>query len=153
MEKRGRGPRGLGQALEKATREIFGERGFAEAGILRDWPRIVGAHMAEHSCPEKVSYGGTLGEATLHVRVDGGFATELQHLEPVVLDRINTYFGYRAIGRLSMVQGPLPKPAAKAPAEPARAAGPALRIEARDEGLRAALRDLDRARREERRKD
>ena len=104
--------------------------------------------MAEHSCPEKVSYGGALGQATLHVRVDGGFATELQHLEPVVLDRINTYFGYRAIGRLSMVQGPLPKPAAKAPA--ARAgdtAGPAISIEAQDGELRAALRDLDRARR------
>lgn len=41
----------------------------------------------------------------LHVRVAGAFALELQHLEPVVIERINAHFGHAAVARLKLTQG------------------------------------------------
>jgi hypothetical protein len=46
----------------------------------------------------------------LHLRVAPGFATEVQHLEPLIVERINSYYGFRAVGRLKLTQGPLPAP-------------------------------------------
>ena len=45
-------------------------------------------------------------DGVLHVRVVGGAATELQHLEPQVVERINAYFGYAAVGRLKLLHTP-----------------------------------------------
>ena len=48
----------------------------------------------------------------MHLRVaSGGLAMELQHFEPVLVERINAYFGYPAVARVKLIQGPLPAPA------------------------------------------
>lgn len=87
------------------------KRGFSQTEILSRWPTIVGPLLGEHSCPERLTFEREKASgATLLVRVEGAFGLELQHLSPQVIDRINTYFGYRAVARLSILQGPLPKP-------------------------------------------
>lgn len=146
--KRGRGPRGLAAIMSKATRPLFRARGFDAAGLLTDWPDIVGRPLADFTQPERLGRDGALS-----VRVaDGGWALELRHLEPVVLERIAGYVGHRAVTRLALVQGPLPHP----PSAPRRRrprdldAGEEAALRARladagDPGLRAALERLGRA--------
>ena len=103
------GPRSLGTILPKASAAAFRKRGFAHARILSGWREIVGEAIAAGSCPERLSFAREeRGGATLRIRVSGGLALELQHLEPIVVERINTHFGYRAVERLSLVQGPAP---------------------------------------------
>ena len=125
MTGRGRGPRALAATVANITRPLFSRRGFADGAIVNEWPAIVGAHFAAHSAPEKiVAASGGGAEGTLHVRIDSGsLAIELQHLEPLLIERINGYFGYRAVARLRLLQGPLPKsrkasPPAARPLEP-----------------------------------
>jgi hypothetical protein len=111
------GMRALAETIAKLTRPAFGRRGFAGGAIIAEWSAIVGESLANHSAPEKVSYppGGTT-EGTLQLRIArGGLATELQHLEPVLIERINGYFGYRAVARLRFVHGPLPERASPKP--------------------------------------
>ena len=119
MTTRGRGPRALAGVLRKVTRPIFGKRGFAGGAVVTEWPTIVGRHLAAHTVPERIAYqGGGHDSGVLHLRVDSGsLATELQHLEPQLLERINGYFGYRSVERLRIVHGPLPP--AEAPPRPA----------------------------------
>jgi hypothetical protein len=80
--------------------------------------------------------------------VSGALALELQHLEPQVLERINGYFGYRAVGRLKIYQGPVPGPPTPhpPPAPPPTAEAEAeigdLLSSVEDDGLREALRGL-----------
>ncbi len=93
----------LARAVGKVTRSAFGRQGFAEARVLTDWPAIVGPDLAADCLPESLSANGVL-----RIRVARGRALELQHLEPQLLDRIATFFGYRAVNRISLVQGPLP---------------------------------------------
>ena len=107
--------RPVASALHKVTEKIYRKRGFASAGVLDNWPAIVGEDLARHSMPERLG-----GDGTLRLRVDGPLATELKHLEPQILERIASYFGYRAVNRLSLIQGPLDIPP-KEKSKPARA--------------------------------
>jgi hypothetical protein len=107
--RRGGGPRAIAGSLTQVTREVFGRRGLADGAILNDWPLIVGEHLARHSLPEKVQFPrGTRAGGTLYLRIDNGsMATELLHLEPLVIERINGYFGFKAVAGLRISQGPL----------------------------------------------
>jgi len=105
-----KGPRTLAESVSKVTRPIFARRGFADGAIVADWSAIVGDRLAGHSAPEKVDFPrGDRTDGTLTLRVDAsGLATELQHLAPQLIERINGFFGYAAISRLRFVHGPLP---------------------------------------------
>ncbi len=103
--------RTISASVEKITKPIFGKRGFGEAAIVTDWPHIVGATLARHTVPEQISFprsGRTNG--MLKLKIDSSaLALELQHLTPQLIDKINTYFGYGAVGRIQIVQGPVPE--------------------------------------------
>jgi hypothetical protein len=149
----GHGPRALAATVDRLTRPIFRHRGFAEGAILTDWPAIVGDNLAKRTAPEKVVPAGPRGEGTLHLRIeDGALALELQHLEPVLIERVNGYFGYRAVSRLRMIQGPLPPPKqmprgrSRAPLTPAAQAHlDDLLAGIEDDELRARLQSLGQA--------
>jgi len=101
----------LGSLLPKVARPVLGRQGLAAGGIVADWPSIVGVQLAECCVPMRLVFPpGERSAGTLHLRVQGSLALELQHLEPVVLERINGYFGYRAVVRLRIQQGPVPRP-------------------------------------------
>jgi len=151
--KRGGGLRALGATLPKVTGRLFGRRGFAEGGLIADWPEIVGQELAAVCLPSRLSFPrrDLRREATLTLRVALGHALTLQHLEPVILERVNGYLGYAAVARLRLHQGPLgaprrePKRTAPMP-NPADAARLSARLaEIEDEALRAALGRLGRA--------
>lgn len=147
------GMRSLAETVAKLTRPVFGRRGFAGGAIIAEWPAIVGESLANHSAPERVSYPpGSTTEGTLRLRIArGGLATELQHLEPVLIERINGYFGYRAVARLQFVHGPLPersspKPPSTRPltAEEEKQLSDHL-VDVEDPKLRHVLEDLGRS--------
>ena len=80
------------------------------------------------------------------VRVEGGFALELQHVGAMVIERVNTHLGWRCVGRLLLRQGPLgaarPAPRRKPTDDPqARAEAERTSASIEDEGLRTALRE------------
>ena len=105
--KRG-GMRAAATILPGVTRRAFARRGFSRTAVVTEWPAIVGDALAAETIPERLVFprGGRAG-GTLHIRVGGAFATELQHLEPLVIERINRHFGYAAVARLAIVQGPI----------------------------------------------
>ena len=133
------GMRALGAAVARITAPAFRRRGFAEAGILNDWSHIVGSQLASQTEPERLSFArGTRVDGTLRIRVSGAWATELQHLAPQVIERVNSYFGYRAVDRLAILQAPLSQTAEAEPTRPAKrrheVAQPALAQPALDSG-------------------
>ena len=100
----------LGKSISKLTQVSFSKRGFADGEILHQWPTIVGEMLGKASHPDKVVYPkGLNGNGTLQLRVgNSGLALDIQHMEPMILDRINSHFGYRAISRIKIIQAPLP---------------------------------------------
>ncbi len=112
-------PKTIGDCIEPLTRPVFKTQGLAGTRIITDWAKIVGPAMAARCIPQKLSFPQqkTVG-GTLTIAVESGFATELQHLQPMILDRLATYFGYKAVSRI-VISHTLPKPAAEPkPAKP-----------------------------------
>jgi hypothetical protein len=139
----------LGETVSAVAGPMLGRRGFAGSRVAAEWASIVGEPLAARSLPERVTRAaGDQGGGTLHVRIaSGALAVELQHLEPVIVERINTYFGYQAVARLKLLHGPIPErrverapPRILAPADEEAVAGLVAGIE--DPTLRQALRDL-----------
>tara|TARA_R110000787_G_scaffold43688_2_gene107031 strand:+ start:13854 stop:14363 length:510 start_codon:yes stop_codon:yes gene_type:complete len=108
------GPRAIASLVGKSSRAALVRRGFAQADILTHWPTIVGPNLANCSSPEKLNYSRQKNsEATLRIRVAPGWAPEFQHFEPLIIERINSFFGYRAIAKLQLIQAPIKRPEAK----------------------------------------
>ncbi len=147
------GMRALAATLPAITRRALGRRGFAEGGLIADWPSIVGAAIATRCQPVKLSLArpGRRQDGALMLRVEPGFALELQHLTPQIIERVNGHYGYAAIARLTLQQGPLGA-ARRRPPAPKRPLGAAEEAELQqqvatveDEELRGALERLGRA--------
>jgi hypothetical protein len=151
QDRRSGGFKALAATVERFTKPIFGKRGLADGAIAAQWPQIIGDTLANVTMPEKVSYPrGDRRGGTLYLRVaNGSFATELIHLEPQLIERINRYFGYRAISRVRLNQGPVtaPKSPPRSGVTPDHSeAEPDLRLDAIDDpDLHAALRALGQA--------
>lgn len=129
----------VGRIVPQISRSTFARHGFAEGAILTDWTAIVGQPLATHTLPERLSFpAGARRDGTLHLRVASGWGPEVQHLAHRIVERINGHFGYRAVARLAIRQGPMP---ARPPAPPpARAADPPVPVDGIDDpDLRAAL--------------
>lgn len=146
----------VGGFVPKITQKAFEKYGFSTATLLTDWAAIVGADLAQYTQPDKLkwprnvnAYGdvedGDKGRpgATLILRVDNARAIEVQYKGAQIIDRINAYFGYRAVDEMRILQAPVtdhsvPKPPAYEKLEPL--ADPPEEIAAiEDEPLRNAL--------------
>lgn len=119
--------RPVGRIAGEILSPAFRKRGFAQTALLDQWSQIAGDQLAKYTLPEKISHprsgkagdgqaqrsrfsrGGEDGGGVLTLRVDGPFAIEVQHSTPQLLERINSFFGYRAISRIALKQGPLPQ--------------------------------------------
>ncbi|MGH6832491.1 MAG: hypothetical protein ACRECM_05640, partial [Methyloceanibacter sp.] len=100
------------------------------------WPRR--REDGQETSPQR----GHRGEgAVLVLRVEGPRAIEVQHRSGQILERVNSYFGYRAVAEMRILQAPVMRKASRAPASAPPldpdALPPSASIE--DRGLRAAL--------------
>lgn len=131
--------------LPRIAGKALGKQGLGEAQLLRHWAEIVGERLAQCTSPERLSFvRGARRDGTLKLRVEPGIALEIQHSEPVLLERINGFFGYRAVARLTLQQSFLPRREPRPqprPLDEKTAAALENRVAAvGDEPLRAALR-------------
>ncbi len=90
------------------------KRGFLSAEILTRWPLIVGPELCDVVIPIQLRFPRGRGVsdhlgATLEVRTEAAFATMLQHHSQRIIEGVNRYFGYGAVAKLAIKQGPLPK--------------------------------------------
>lgn len=110
FRRRGGKTKPVGQHVEKLTKRAFGKNGFAGGTIITQWPTIVGDNLAALSAPLRIVYPqGKRSGGTLYLRIaSGSIAVELQHMEHILIERINSHFGYRAVERVQLQQAPLP---------------------------------------------
>jgi hypothetical protein len=158
------GAKPLDTLMRGVIEATLARRGLSEAGLIADWPAIVGESIARYARPLELQWpprptkpdpDASVPPATLVLRVDGAFALEAQHNAAAIVERVNAHLGWRCIEKLAFRQGPLPtprrKPRERPPPSPAAedaARQAASRVD--DESLREALtrfgaRAIDRA--------
>jgi hypothetical protein len=138
----------LANVANRLLADTFARQGFAATGLITHWSDIVGAEIAAHAEPMRIQWPrSTSAEApepaTLVLRVEGPVALEIQHLAELIVERVNRFFGWRAIGRITIRQAPLisrPKPAPPPPPDPEVTARLAATLtDIADDDLRQAL--------------
>ena len=140
-------PRPLSEFMSATLSDGLKAQGFASTEIIARWTDIAGPEIAAHSEPMKITGPRAVGEdspepATLVLRVEGPAALEIQHLSAVILERVNRFFGWQAIGRIALRQAPLRRPEPPSPPpplDPEVAARIAASLPIEDEDLRQAL--------------
>ena len=110
-------PKTIGDSLKKINRDISNKYGKIEYLIIAKWPKIVGQFFANHSEPNKISRipdgendtGDVIYSNYLHINVSPVAAVEFQHFKDKIIDKINSYFGYKAISNIRLKQNFIPK--------------------------------------------
>src|SRR3954470_1738693 len=102
-------PRAAGELLGEIGGQSFRRFGFIQGSIVSRWGEIVGERYAKVSCPESIKFpAGKRAGGVLTLLVDGAHAPLIQHLTPMIVERVNRFFGYAAINRIVFRQGKLP---------------------------------------------
>lgn len=155
--------RALASLIPGITRKAFEKHGFASASLITDWAQIVGARLAADTRPLKLKWprfpeqAGAGDEAakgrpgaTLVLQVDPAVALDVQYQTAQIIERINAYFGYRAVVELRIQQEPIAPSHASAgasvnarepsaPEQTSTPASPAAQATGSENGLEAAL--------------
>lgn len=143
----------LAEFVQTAIDPVVRQQGFGQSGLILFWDDIAGERLATVSQPVKLQWpprgrdrtpdAGT-SAATLVIRVETGFALELQHLAPLLIERVNAHFGWRCVCRILLKQGPIAarppaRPVVCRPSDATEAAAEKLVGDVGDEPLRQAL--------------
>lgn len=156
--------RSVGALTPAVTRAVFEKFGFATAQLVGEWRTIVGDRLAATTAPEQIKWprragagavvempgegsgkASARGGATLVVRVEPAVALDVQYKAALIIERVNAWFGYRAVADLRIVQGGVQQPVQQGSNEPPRRSAPKLRAAVQpiddiaDAGLKAAL--------------
>ncbi|SDF42259.1 hypothetical protein SAMN05216241_10146 [Limimonas halophila] len=97
--------RALAPEVQRVARSKLGKHSLAEASLLTEWPSVVGADIARMAVPRGIRFPNRnqRREGTLELRVAAAHATRLKHQEPLVVERVNAFFGYKAVASLRLL--------------------------------------------------
>lgn len=98
----------MSKLLGPLARKMLGKKAFAEADVICNWTQIAGEELAAFSNPLRIDF--KKGERTggiLQIEAAGGaFALELQLKSRLLVDKVNTFFGYEAVKGIKIIQNP-----------------------------------------------
>lgn len=101
----------LDKHFEKLAAASFARYGFAYGELLARWADIAGPGIAALCSPERIKWPRGGGEdkrklgGTLVLKAEPGRALEVQYQVPLILERVNQFYGYGAISAANVHQG------------------------------------------------
>ncbi|KAB0679560.1 DUF721 domain-containing protein [Aureimonas leprariae] len=145
-------PQPVGEAVSALLDPVLRRKAGMTIGLLDAWPEIVGARLEAVTRPEKLVWPPETGAkdarlrpAVLVVACESAAALRLQHESGEIVQRINVFFGYRAVDRLRILQKPVAvtrpsrKPSLRGLSEAEEEALKAMTERIEDPKLKAAL--------------
>ena len=98
--------RSVADMLPDVGRAAFRRFGFVQSSVVSRWREIVGERYASVSSPESIRFpAAKRAGGVLTLIVEGAHAPMMQHVAPVIVERVNRFFGYAAVERVQFKQG------------------------------------------------
>jgi len=105
-------PVSIADSLKTINNKFLYKYGKLDFTIHSKWADIVGKFFVNHSEPQKITSvansvndsGETIYDRYLHVNVSPAAALEFQHFQDKIIEKINSYFGYKAIKGVKIYQ-------------------------------------------------
>ncbi len=103
----------IADLMPQIGRAAFRRFGFVQSSVVTRWPEIVGEHHARVCMPESIRFPpGEKSDGILQLVVLPAHAPLIQHVIPEIMERVNRFFGYKAVARVKMRQGEVKPPRA-----------------------------------------
>lgn len=97
---------GVAQISMPIVKQLLGNQGFQLIELISNWRNIVGINLAQYTLPYKLNFRKnerTDGCLTL-ITVSGAFALEIKQKQQIIINKINSYFGYEAVSSIKILQ-------------------------------------------------
>ncbi len=113
---RGAGTRPIGELMPEIGRTAFRKFGFIQSSVVTRWGEIVGERHARVCMPEAIRFPpGEKTDGILDLVVVPAHAPFISHVTPEIIERVNRFFGYKAVARIKLRQGEVKPPAGVRP--------------------------------------
>jgi len=105
-ERSSQGLKLFSEQTQNLLQDLIGKKGVTSLTILKNWNQIVGEELSAQTLPERIDFKKDLHtNGTLFIIVSSGaYALEIQHKSPLIIEKINTYFGYQAVEHIKIIQ-------------------------------------------------
>ncbi len=104
----------IADLMPQIGRAAFRRFGFVQSSVVTRWPEIVGERHARVCMPEAIRFPpGEKSEGILQLVVLPAHAPLIQHVIPEIMERVNRFFGYKAVSRVKLRQGAVKPPHAE----------------------------------------
>lgn len=134
---RGGSAKAIGDLTPDIGRTAFRRFGFVQSSVVTRWPEIVGPTHARVCAPEAIRFPpGEKADGILQLVVIPAHAPLIQQVTPEIIERVNRFFGYKAVARVKLRHG------AVKPPEGLRAAKPPPSLKPIPMELGDSLRDI-----------
>ncbi|OYW44316.1 MAG: hypothetical protein B7Z08_00720 [Sphingomonadales bacterium 32-68-7] len=108
---RGGAAKPVADLVPQIGRAAFRRFGFVQSSVVTRWPEIVGETHARVCAPESIRFPpGEKSDGILQLVVIPAHATIIQHVIPEIVERVNRFFGYKAVVRVKLRQGAVTPP-------------------------------------------
>tara|TARA_B100000242_G_scaffold218694_1_gene159908 strand:+ start:65 stop:586 length:522 start_codon:yes stop_codon:yes gene_type:complete len=110
-------PQTIGDTIKKMNKNFSNRHGKIDFVIHSNWSKIVGSYFKDYCEPTSITRTkdseNDMGEPTfkncLNVSVSPAASIEFEHFKATILEKINSYFGFRAISDLRIQQNYITK--------------------------------------------
>lgn len=103
---RGGGAKRIGDLTPEVGRTAFRRFGFVQSSVVTRWHEIVGPAHARVCSPEAIRFPpGEKAEGILQLVVIAAHAPLIQQVTPEIIERVNRFFGYKAVSRVKLRHG------------------------------------------------
>jgi len=116
--------RQIAEIANRLIDPILAKRAGINTLLLASWDEIAGEQFAGCSRPERIRWprqdgpdetGGGFSPGVLTIACEGARALFLMHQEAEVIARVNSFFGFRAVSQIRIVQKPVSTATLKRP--------------------------------------
>ena len=111
---RGGQARAIADLMPEVGRIAFRRFGFVQSSVVTRWPEIVGPRHARVCIPESIRFPpGEKSEGILALVVLPAHAPMISMVIPEIMERVNRFFGYKAVAKVKIRQGEVKPPVAR----------------------------------------
>ena len=97
------GLRSFKDTLPKNIKRIINKKGHIYSETLNNWKYIVGDNLFKICYPKSFKNSNKFGVSTLSVMVKRGHEVDLEYSKKSVIDKMNSFFGYKVVEKLKFI--------------------------------------------------
>ena len=89
--------------LPKNIKKIINKKGHIYSETLNNWKYLVGKDLFKICFPKSFKNSNRFGVSTLVVMVKRGHEVEMEYSKKIILDKMNSFFGYDVVERIKAI--------------------------------------------------